>query len=176
VPSALGAGHKGLPVLVCGAARVSAGFGCSPRDGQATHLGTCRGVCWVLSHVAGMTAYTPAPGVCCPCRYLKNLPPGVREMNDRLGAPPEGLQRREEIAQIVAVSGASGPVGASPAASTAPLCTKPQWSRPVGLFALVRMHLPMTAIDACTTQAPKHGSPPQTPGTGFLASVLCDLF
>jgi len=36
--------------------------------------------------------------------YLKHLPPGVREMNDRLGQPPEAMQRREDIAAIVAMA------------------------------------------------------------------------
>jgi serine/threonine-protein kinase SRK2 len=35
--------------------------------------------------------------------YAKNLPPGVREMNERPQPPPEGLQTKEEIARIVTV-------------------------------------------------------------------------
>jgi hypothetical protein len=37
--------------------------------------------------------------------YTKNLPPGVREMNERPQPPPEGLQTKEEIARIVTVGG-----------------------------------------------------------------------
>ncbi|GIL70724.1 hypothetical protein Vretimale_3824 [Volvox reticuliferus] len=33
--------------------------------------------------------------------YLKGLPPGVREMNDRMQAQPEGLQSKEEIKRLV---------------------------------------------------------------------------
>lgn len=33
--------------------------------------------------------------------YLKGLPPGVREMNDRLQPPPEGLQSVEEVKRLI---------------------------------------------------------------------------
>jgi serine/threonine-protein kinase SRK2 len=36
--------------------------------------------------------------------YCKNLPPGVKEMNDHPQPPPQGLQSQEEIVRIVAVS------------------------------------------------------------------------
>lgn len=37
--------------------------------------------------------------------YNKNLPPGVKEMNDRPQPLPEGLQTIEEISRIVQVRG-----------------------------------------------------------------------
>jgi serine/threonine protein kinase len=37
--------------------------------------------------------------------YCKNLPPGVKEMNDRPQPLPEGLQSVEEISRIVQVGG-----------------------------------------------------------------------
>lgn len=40
--------------------------------------------------------------------YTRNLPPGVREMNDRPQPPPEGLQSKEEIARIVTESRKAG--------------------------------------------------------------------
>lgn len=59
-----------------------------------------------------------ACGVCAACRvcaccthqiydhpwYNKNLPPGVKEMNDHPQPLPVGLQSQEEIQKIVAVS------------------------------------------------------------------------
>lgn len=49
--------------------------------------------------------------------YCKGLPPGVREMNDRLQPPPDGLQSVEDVKRLIdearRVGNAAGPAGAS---------------------------------------------------------------
>lgn len=41
--------------------------------------------------------------------YLKNLPPGVREMNDNIQAPTQGLQAESEIVRILSEARRPGP-------------------------------------------------------------------